>query len=96
LPNPFKENGFYYVSKRHTAMLTLIRPEKDSYADWIERRLKKMTAAYKVIYKEISTITYLIESGEVFKGDTIKTFLDQYQDVLSGKQRNATDGREIG
>ena len=55
-----------------------------------------MTAAYKVIYKGISDITYLIESGEVFVGDTIKAFLDEYQKVLAGKQFNPTDGREIG
>jgi flagellar biosynthesis regulator FlbT len=77
-------------------MLTLIRPEKDQYADVIERRLKKMMAAYKVIYKEISAITYLIESGEVFKGEKIKAFLDQYQKTLAGKKLNPTDNREIG
>lgn len=77
-------------------MITLIRPEDSSYADTIEIRLKQMTAAYKVIYKGISDITYLIESGEVFKGETIKTFLDEYQQILAGKQFNPTDGREIG
>lgn len=77
-------------------MLTLIRPEKDIYADGIEKRLKQMTAAYEVIYKEISTITYLIESGDVFKGDKIKAFLDHYQERLAPKKINPTDNREIG
>lgn len=77
-------------------MLTLIRPQKDTYADLIEKRLKQMTAAYEVIYKEISTITYLIESGDVFKGEHIKKFLDGYQQRLSVRQVNPTDTREIG
>ena len=77
-------------------MLTLIRPEEDKFADLIEKRLKQMMAAYKVIYKEISTITYLIESGDVFKGEKIKTFLDQYQKALAGRRINPTDNREIG
>ena len=55
-----------------------------------------MTAAYKVIYKGISDMTYLIESGEVFKGEKIKGFLDEYQQGLALKQMNPTDGREIG
>jgi hypothetical protein len=77
-------------------MLTLIRPEKDSYADLIEKRLKQMTAAYKVIYKEISSITYLIDFGEVIKGESIKKFLDGYQQGLALKKINPTDNREIG
>jgi hypothetical protein len=77
-------------------MLTLIRSEKSTYADTVERRLKQMTAAYKVIYKGISDITYLIESGEVFRGEKIKTFLDDYQAQLAGRRINPTDGREIG
>ncbi|MFT4737388.1 MAG: DNA-binding ferritin-like protein (Dps family) [Paraglaciecola sp.] len=77
-------------------MLTLIRPLKDSFADTIELRLKQMTAAYKVIYKEVSTNTYLIEFGDVFLGDKIKEFLDRYQAILKSQKVNPTDGREIG
>lgn len=77
-------------------MLTLIRPEKDTFADWIEKRLKTMMAAYEVVYKEISTMTYLIESGDVFKGEKINGFLDQYQQSLQNKKFNPTDNREIG
>jgi hypothetical protein len=77
-------------------MLTLIRPKKDSYADLIEKRLTQMTAAYEVIYKEISTITFLVASGDVFKGEKIKLFLDGYQQQLALKKINPTDDREIG
>ncbi len=58
-------------------MLTLIRPEKSQLADEIEKRLKEVYAAYKVVNKTVSDITYLVESGVVMQGEAILKYLDQ-------------------
>jgi hypothetical protein len=67
-------------------MLTLIRPLNSQLADEIEQRLVEMVTSYEVIHKEISNITYLIETGKVFKGEAIWKFLDQYQKELRGQR----------
>ena len=66
-------------------MLTLIRPEKSKIADIVEQKLGDMLTAYEVLYKEVSSIPYLIVSGKVFSGESIMKFLDDYQKGLDFK-----------
>ncbi len=59
-------------------MLTLIRPEKSTLSDQIERQLKSVSAAYQVIHKEVSNIPYLVVAGMVLQGKAIVNYLDKY------------------
>ena len=75
-------------------MLTLVRPIKSQVSDQIEQRLKDMVAAYQVIYKEVSSIPYLIETGRVFAGKAITGFLDEYQRELNMQRSISADACE--
>ncbi len=77
-------------------MLTLIRPVNSKNADDVEKQLKAMFAGYNTIHKDISDITYLIASGQVFQGDAIKKFLDRYRKELKDQNIIPSDSREIG
>lgn len=58
-------------------MITLIRPETSKLADEIEKRLKEVRAVYSTIHKQVSDITYLVESGQVLQGEAILRFIDE-------------------
>ena len=77
-------------------MLTLIRPLKSKIADDFEKQLKEMFAAYSIIHKEISNITYLIASGQVFHEDAIANFLVRHRKELKEQNIIDSDSREIG
>jgi hypothetical protein len=58
-------------------MITLIRPKTSKLADEIEKRLREARAVYSTIHKQVSDITYLVESGQVFQGEAILRFIEE-------------------
>jgi len=77
-------------------MITLVRPQKSKLADKTEKRLKKMFVGYNTVYKEVSDITYLVFSGQVFTDKGIEKFLKGYKKELRSKNIVPSDDREIG
>lgn len=74
-------------------MITLIRPEKSKIADDIEQRLTDMYPAYQVIHKQVSEITYLVESGQVFHGEALIQFLDEKRTRFKKRKRMSSDDK---
>ncbi|MDH5608066.1 MAG: hypothetical protein OEY56_01180 [Cyclobacteriaceae bacterium] len=77
-------------------MITLIRHSESPQADTIERRLRGIAAAYKVILKDISLDTYLIDDGSVYQGEGIEGFLDRQQDAWKILHSGSSDMGDMG
>ena len=77
-------------------MLTLFRPTKSINGDLIEALLREITAAYQVIFKEISESLYLTNDGEVIEENKMQQYLECLGRELTHQRDLFSDSREIG